>query len=378
MRGCIAFFLFIFIVGPALFAFELVAGASTWLFNREFYSDVLATPEVYGAFFEGVVDILSDGAGPMRESGDFDRLAASVDVEEWSAALNSAVNQFFDVIEGKTTRVSININIPLAPLKALLESSVGEQFVRQFAQGLKACAAGQEPSALPPQVAGFPLPVCVPQNQTREAFVSGLIERLPSITANMPEYLTYNDTVDPIFTEDFSGIGISDIVDAMTAVVVVFGVVSVGLWFMTGLIGAGSARGRLLWLGGMLFLPSVVAALIGLGVAAATRALMMDSISANIDLNDSITQAVYNVMSGGANKVSLSFMAAGGIPSAVGILLFLVGLILPARRDDELQRDLFNNPTTQYGGKPKNDSNLYEKLKNSDKPKNDDSIIKPL
>ena len=69
MRGCIAFFLFIFIVGPALFTFELAASASTWLFSRDFYSDVLATPEVYSVMLGGLVDTLgANGTAAMSES----------------------------------------------------------------------------------------------------------------------------------------------------------------------------------------------------------------------------------------------------------------------------------------------------------------------
>ncbi len=377
MRGCIAFFLFIFIVGPALFTFELAASASTWLFSRDFYSDVLATPEVYSVMLGGLVDTLgANGTAAMSES-EFEQLSASVNTEEWRAAVSSSVSQVFDALEGKSDHFTITL--PLAPLKALLGSSAGEQFIRLYAQRLEPCVGGQEPTESPDQFTNFPLPVCAPQNLGREAYVSDLVERLPSIMANMPPSMTFSSTIDPTLTGGFvQGTGFGGVSSAVTAVVAVLGVIAVGSWFVTGLIGSGSARGRLFWLGITLVLPSAIVLLLGFGVTAASAALLSDPAAWTLDSNGPISRALYEAIFGGANRISISFLAAGGIPLIAGALLTVFGIIVPGRRDDRLQRDLYNNPTAQFADKPKNDFEVFNKPKNDAKPINDDSIIRPL
>lgn len=377
MRGCIAFFLFIFIVGPALFTFEVAASTSAWLFNREFYADVLATPEVYSALLGGLVDTLgTDGALALSES-EIEQLKASVNTDEWNAAVRSSVSQVFDAFEGKSDQFTISL--PLGPLKVLLESSAGARFMRLYGERLQPCASGQEPSESPDQVTNFPLPVCAPQNVDRETYVSGLVERLPAIAAEMPQTMTVSSTVDSTPTSEFvRGIGVGGLDSAVMAAVAVLGVIAVGSWFVTGMIGAGQARGRLFWLGITLVLPSAVVLVLGFGVTAASAALLSDPATWNLDSTEPISQAVYEAMSGGANRISTSFLAAGGLPVVIGVLLTIFGLIIPGRRDNRLQGDPYSNPTAQFAEKPKNDFQVFSKLKNDAKPKNDDSIIRPL
>jgi hypothetical protein len=158
-------------------------------------------------------------------------------------------------------------------------------------------------------------------------------------------------------------------------------VIAVGAWFTTGIIAGDSAGSRLRWLGVTLLLPSLVVVFIGLGImgisaAAVSRgAVMIDG-----GISGRLSDTVYEALTGGVGRISASFVTAGGIPSAIGLILLVIGFVVPAPRRDDMERDLYGNPTMQYSpydGKPKNDFEVFNKPKNDGKEKNDD-IIKPL
>jgi hypothetical protein len=164
----------------------------------------------------------------------------------------------------------------------------------------------------------------------------------------------------------------------VTTAVIVLGVIAVGAWFTTGIIAGDSAGSRLRWLGGTLFLPSVVVALIGLGIMS-TSAIAVSRGAVMIDggISGRLSQTVYDALVGGVGRISTAFLVAGGIPTAIGLGLLVIGLVIPAPRRDDMERDMYANPTMQYSGKPKNDFEVFNKPKNDGKEKNDD-IIRPL
>lgn len=376
MRGCVAFFVFVFVAAPLILAFEVTAAASTFLVNRDFYGDVLSSPEIYAAMLEGLMDDAGVSA-ELRASGELERITATLDTDEWRAAIDEAIDQAFAVLEGRSD--TITINIPLAPVRAILQSSAAAEFVSDYVGELPRCAAGREPMDAPDTISGLPLPTCRPQNISLTEYTDQLMSDLPRIIENMPETLTYSDTIPD--GPRIEGLGEVGIQQAVTTAVIVLGVAAAGVWFINGLIAGASAGGRLRWLGVTLLLPSVVVVLIGLGIASvAALAVSRGAVMIDGGISSRLSETVYEALTGGVGRISTSFLIAGGIPSVIGLLLLITGFAMPAPRRDDMERDMYANPTMQYGqygGKPKNDFDVFNKPKNDGKEKNDD-IIKPL
>lgn len=376
MRGCVAFIVFIFVAAPLMLAFEVTAAASTFLANRDFYGDVLSSPEIYGAMLEGLMDDVGVSA-ELRESGDLERITATLDTDEWRAAIDGAIDQAFAVLEGRSD--TITINIPLAPVRAILQSSAAQEFVSDYVGELPVCSGGREPMDAPDTITGLPLPACRPQNLSVSEYTDQMMSDLPRVIEGMPEYLTYSDTISD--GPRIEGLGEVGLQQAVTTAVIVLGVIAVGAWFTTGLIAGDSAGSRLRWLGVTLLLPSVVVALIGLGIAG-TSAVAVSRGAVMIDggISNRLSETVFDALVGGVGRISAAFLAAGGIPSVIGVVLLGIGFAIPTPRRDDMERDMYTNPTMQYGqydGKPKNDFEVFNKPKNDGKEKNDD-IIRPL
>ena len=376
MRGCVAFFVFIFVAAPLILAFEVTAAASTFLVNRDFYGDMLSSPEIYAAMLEGLMDDAGVSA-ELRASGELERITATLDTAEWRAAVDEAIDQAFAVLEGRSD--TITINIPLEPVRAILQSSAAAEFVSDYVGELPRCADGREPMDAPDTITGLPLPVCRPQNLSLTEYTDQLMSDLPRVIENMPDTLTYTDTVPD--GPRIEGLGEVGLQQAVTTAVIILGVIALGAWLSTGIIAGDSAGSRLRWLGVTLLLPSVIVALIGLGIVSVS-ALAIDRSAVMIDggISSRLSETVYEALTGGVGRISTSFLIAGGIPSVIGLGLLVAGFAIPTPRRDEMQRDMYANPTMQYGpydGKPKNDFEVFNKPKNDGKEKNDD-IIKPL
>lgn len=376
MRGCIAFFIFIVIAAPLMLAFEVTAATSTFLVNRDFYGDMLSSREIYAALLEGLMDDAGVSA-ELRASGEMERITATLDTDEWRAAVDAAIDQAFAVLEGRSD--TITINIPLAPVRAVLQSSAAEEFVSDYVGELSVCTGGREPMDAPDTISGLPLPACRPQNLSPREYSEQLLSNLPRVIENMPDMLTYTDTITD--GPRITGLGDVDLQQAVTTAVVVLGVVAIGAWFVTGIIAGDSAGSRLRWLGVTLLLPSIIVVFIGVGIGSvAAMAVNRGAIMIDGGISNRLSETVYQALTGGVGRISASFLAAGGVPSLIGLALTVVGFALPSPRRDEMERDLYANPTMQYGpydGKPKNDFEVFRKPKNDGKEKNDD-IIKPL
>lgn len=371
MRGCLAFVLFFTLVGPMLFAFEIVAGASTFLVNREFYVDLFADPNIYGSLLDTALAEAGSTIGHLGDGEQYEQVIAALDDGEWRAAVSSAVNQLFDVFEGKSNRISLTI--PLRPLKSLLLTDLGDTFIHRYIGDLPVCRLGQEPTSAPSQFTVAPLPVCVPPDRTPAQYAEQIVTTLPQIVAAMPDQLSYSDTFNAdrdLEAMEFFG-GFSGVQAVLQGGVILIGIVALGAWLITGLIAAASMRGKLLALGLMLLLPSLAVLVIGFGIYVAFNA--PDALPRS---NTALTRTIVETLN--SSPLSTVFLTTGAIPSAVAVGLIVLGGLLPSRRRDDALDDLRANPTTMFAAErpPASPSNV--KLKNDSKPKNDDSIIRPL
>lgn len=379
MRGCIGTFLFMIFVGPLIFGAEFAVATSTWLLREEVYTEAFSNPDVYTSLMEIVVYPRGADGLEADSEPEFARLVSTSDLSMWQSAVQSMVSQFFAVLDGRAE--NITLTLPLTPLKTLLNSTNGPAFINDYARYLRTCRTGESPERPAVYAAGeMVLPMCIPPEVSREAFTSELIARIPAFVETMPNEITVPRVLTSDNVEAIQSWGLNGFSTIATAIAAMLCVFAVGFWFVGGIIAAASFKGKLMWWGGSLVLASIPVLSMGvLLMMMGSRGTEWMTVNADATTDSRLALSILDSLvttltRPGGNAMLL----AGGIPSLFGVLLLLGGIILPAKRTDEISRDLYNNPTTSFyphpsDGKRKNDS-LPEY---DDKRKNDD-IIRPL
>ena len=265
------------------------------------------------------------------------------------------VDDIFNVIEGRDD--VFNLSLDITPIKAALRGEQGDDFARALAGALPQCEAGQEPVAPDGTVYR-----CVPPGTSVEDVAQTIEERLPTWLESAPDTLVLTEQPLELYAGDFNQAfdmtpdqALRTAVVALVAVTAVFGLI-------TALIGGRGVRGLLQWLGWMLLIPAALVLLFGLGFASdIANNLLQAGINEvqfqGVEASGAFRGAMLDTTRDALGRVSGGFITAGGIASAIGLVLVVLGLLAPGGADvpDNGQGRGFVSVPSGSPDKPKHD-----------------------
>lgn len=330
MRAGCGFLLFVFIVFPLLLIFIVLAGVSTWALDRGFYQDVLSQPAFYEeALDDAIIDWNGEGLPEALADVPPEALTAGlrevVTAEYLQSQMASAVDQLFDMLEGRTDQFIVSFD--LTPIKAALQGDGAEAFATAYVGALPPC----RPTGNGQAVEGG-LPLCMPSGISESRLIAQVVEALPAVAQSLPDEIS---TESSVTMPEVQGTRLQPgmINSLMTTGLTGLGVVAVVIWFINGFIGAQTVRSRFLWLGATLLIPAAVVLIGGITLNAPTvesairESLTQNDGAAAVQLADNAGGSMLNAVS----QVRTGFIIAGGIPTLVAVLLLIVGLTIRPR-----------------------------------------------
>jgi hypothetical protein len=256
---------------PLLIGFEALAAVGSALGNREAWYGLVSEPTFYEMFVDEV------RIGLAQEGAAANLAVAALTPEYVQGQLRKTVDYGFAVAEGRPTD-GLQIDIP-APLVPLLSDS------------------GRLDSL----------------NVERRADGSAVV--------NVQASPRDRETLSGLYR--FFQIG-----------VLVCGVLGVGFWLFSAIIGVNGVQGRLVWLGISLLLASLV--VVGASTATASAVQNLAAAPPPVDM-DSSARLERGLTLGFIDQSPVlvrAFWVAGGVPAVIGLVLCLLGVILrpaPAR-----------------------------------------------
>lgn len=334
MRKLIALIMALVLVIPLLLAALAVVSASSFILDREFYTDMVDSDEVYES-------IISDAVVWGTLSGQLS-LPPSTDTQRLQAVLNSAisqstirvqvtgqVNDFFDYMQGASDE--FNPQLDISSVKTILGGDLQDEFLAELVAVLPVCEADQLLN-----LNSTDLAPCKPDGIPDQMLIEGFLKpAFPFILASIPNQIS----LEGYWTawqqqEDWRMLVPGQAVPAsLILAAIVLGFAAAGLWYLTALFADTIWRVRLQWLGWTLFIPSALVFLIGLIISSGLSAPFVEFGLQRINLPfgpafDAILKAV---ISGGIPHATGAFMMVGGISAAMALALFLWGWVLPRR-----------------------------------------------
>lgn len=347
MRAACGIFLFVVLVFPCAIGGLCMLAANTWLFDREFYLDILDNPTLYEAVLFELpenleVDIYerTDFSVAQREQANqalamaFGEIVTPDYLQEETLRL---VNEVFTMIETETYNVDIAIN--LQPVREAILGSEGEDFARTLAANLPACEPGQEP-----RNPDDPLIGCLSSNMSQEEAIESITGSLPAFVEDIPQRLIFSEV-------DTSAVDAGPVVVRSGYTRAMFTVLFIAflLWVGNGFIAARGQRQLFFWLGGMLIVPAFLIFMLGVTMQNQWISGLENSLSEgtltinNEPASQEYRDAMTDVMTTGFDRASNGFILVGGSAIAIAGLLLLLGRYSPPRYDDFYDDDFDND-----------------------------------
>ena len=327
MRAGCGLLLFALIVFPLLLVFFILAGVNTWVLDRSFYQEALSQPGLYETALDEAV-INWRGTGLPEEFGDAPPEALNAGLREvitpeYLQTLSvSAVDQVFDVLDGRSLASSLTLD--LTPIKAALQGDGAQDFASAYVEALRTCPASQQEVS-----AENRLPVCRAGAQSETELTAQVEAALPAIAESLP-----NEFIADRFVKlpDMGNLRLQSgaLRTLMTTGLIILGVVAVLVWLMDGFIGATDARGRLIWLGLSLLLPAGLVLLAGISLSAPYLETIFQSnfVGSGGVQNAQVAASFADAAVSATARVRNGFLLAGGIPTLVAVILLIFGLVI--------------------------------------------------
>ncbi len=323
-RKLLAVIIFLAITYPLMNGAMILGAVNQWLFDRQFYVELLDDPALY--------DLVLSQDSPIffsrNDSETWDGIPVQalvpalrevVTVDYLRGEVNAIVDEFFAVLDGDDRTFDIAWN--LVPLKETLRNDPEKsRFITTYVANLPVCTNTQTTNATP-------LPICRPSDLTPSQAEAVLSDRLPQFLDTLPDATAYSET----FPEG------ADMVFSLLRrgeIAIYIGLFATGLWVLTALIGARTMRGRLLWLSLTLLLVSIPLLFFGLGMTAFPEAgtwMANEFSQTNIAVQTSMIDALQVVI----GRIASSFISVAGIATLIGIGLFIWGLRTAVYKEDE-------------------------------------------
>lgn len=339
MRKLIALFLIVALVFPLTLATLSVISISSWVLDRNFYTNLVSDSRLYEA-------LLTEDLPGYFNSHHIVQQADSLPAGALSKALREMVtpdylrdqsvrlvNNAFDFIEGRT--FTLDLYFDAAPIKAALQSDGGPRFAHTLAANLPGCAASQESIA-----PGGSLMRCLPSDVTVDQAANKITAALPAFLNDVPDHINLNR--EPInMNVRWRGVSWS-FIGATGGLNIAIGVLlfmAAGAWLITAFIGGEDRRGHLLWLGWSLIFPAIIIFLIGLAVTTPlafnwTNFGLSQAHFGGAEFSPAFREAIVSVAGSALNTIANGFLAAGAVAGALALMLMTWGL------STELERPL--------------------------------------
>jgi hypothetical protein len=329
MRSCLALFVFLFVFLPLAFCGLLTASVSSWLLDRNFYTDLFSAEEIYSALLSGNLDLensLELGSTELdpavtRAFGQAILEAVSPSYVRDEVLRN--INAVFDYLED--TSRGLTLTWDLRPLKRGLSAEQIDTFADVLIKNLPPC------SPRTPQ-ADLILPTCLPTDKSAQQLTAEVRQNLPRFVERLPDFQTIGEPIPP---NTQGGALLGDL--AQTAVS--SGALSLltgtfFAWLFIGALAARSTKGLWTTLGITLLVPALPVLLLGIllltGTADGIFSANLNTAFAEIGLQDSA--ALDSVLRRAFSRISGGFLTYGGGATGIAVLLLVIGALMPQPR----------------------------------------------
>jgi hypothetical protein len=328
MRKLAALFISLALVFPLSFGGIATAAVGSWALNKGNYERVLSDTRLYE--IPGNLDSASGSLlEPAGMRGISPEAAAKalrevITPEYMHSQAARLLNQGFDFFYGRSA--DFNPTIDMTPIKRSFAGEAGKRFALSLAQSLP---VSRGVSAQPPNPGA--LPATRPANVSVARTADQIYTALPSIVKTIPDTVTLAGEQFPSRISDmpFLRLGISPIAAFITMDGFLL-LMAGGFWFLAGVTGGKTPRGRRLWLGWSLMIPSAI--ILSAGIAAGTG-FVAEAVRVGVDYarltalgySQSFVSALIDAARTFIGKAANAFMAAGGIASGVSLGFLIWG-----------------------------------------------------
>jgi hypothetical protein len=194
MRSCLALFVFLFVFLPLAFCGLLTASVSSWLLDRNFYTDLFSAEEIYSALLSGNLDLEnslelgSTELDPATTRAFGQAILEAVSPSYVRDEVLRNINAVFDYLED--TSRGLTLTWDLRPLKRGLSAEQIDTFADVLIKNLPPC------SPRTPQ-ADLILPTCLPRDKSAEQLTAEVRQNLPRFVEQLPDFQTIGEPIPP-------------------------------------------------------------------------------------------------------------------------------------------------------------------------------------
>ena len=316
-QGC-AIILFVLLILPSMCLFQIIAGINSFAFDSTFYTSFIDSPLLYNSLADGMgVDrelVTAMPDGPVR-----DTLLSASDPATIRQTVLAIANDIVNAI--MNGEESILITMDISSWREFLVSNPPAtqiEFLQSSIDGAPDCAVDQ-----PMTIEGYPIPVCIPEDTSREQWKAYVVEERENIVATYPNAIAYNLDLGL----EGSEIEFLQIRESLQGTITIVGIFSITMWFVTAFIFDKKVSKRFRWLGVTLLIPS---ALMIVASILFSQTILSILGQATVEAG-SVDAEVISVVGTGLSRIWWSFFFAGAIPAVIGFFLYFVGGRVRAR-----------------------------------------------
>lgn len=334
MRKLFAFFIALVLVMPLLLAAQAVIASSSFILDRDFYTDSIDSEDVYEHIITDAViwGLISEQLA-LPPGTDTTRLQAvlnkAINRSTIRSQVSGLVNEFFDYMQGD--RETFNPQLDVSSVKSSLAGDLQEEFLLELMAVLPVCDESQLQALNSGELAP-----CKPAGIPDELLIENFLKpAFPFILVSIPNQISLEGRWSAWQEQDDwrSLVPGQALPASLILAAVVLGFMAASLWYMAALLADSTWRVRLQWLGWMLFFPSALIFLTGLLIGSGISAPLLEFGLERVSLPfGPAFEAIFKaVLSGGIPRAAGAFLMVGGISSAFALALFLWGWVIPRR-----------------------------------------------
>lgn len=342
MRKIIAVLFTIALVFPLLLSAQAVIGAASFVLDRQFYVEALDSEPVYEAVVTGTLIhrflAISLSLPANTNTAQLEAILRSILNQEYFRTQVSAItDNFFDYLQGREE--DFNPSIDISSVKNALAGEKQDEFLLALAQALPACEPTQTPG-----LGGLGQPACKPAGVPDEILARDYLKPIfPLALAQIPDQVPLVENWQELrknrnYRSFLPGMAIPASL-LFSALFLVF--VALSFWYIGALIAEPSWRGRLLWLGWTLIIPSAMLLLSGLTAGSAIPAYWIDTGLSRVNFSGvqfsipGINETLRAILLGALPRASRALVTVGGVSASLALGLIVWGLAKSKPRPKE-------------------------------------------